>query len=291
MASLIRLPNANFSNLGNAGVVPTILSYDDLEGAYWLASGTEEQRLRNHAGESKPPLLKVNSPVMTTAGETIVGGGAGFDTQLTETASYTYLGVFARADVTTAPTTAQQFTFLGNYNDDPASNDYSGRLYFLDSGPASNNVATWRAGYHYNANGTFTPVALNPSSNSNASPYARVFGNGTIYHFCALTVNASTQTAAFYMPKVQEAPALTQTYTAPNTLSTRRLVKDDGTTPIPVLIGLFDDSFNPSMALGAGAFGMVYSRVLTDAEITAQYAATKAQMQALFPSNIRFSDL
>ena len=287
MASLIRLPNANFSNLSNAGVIPTILSYDDLEGAYWLASGTEEQRLRNHAGESKPALVKSGNPTTSEAGLTVVGGGNGFATQLNETASYTYIAVYARADVTTAPTTAHSFTILGNYNDDPTTNDYSGRLSFLDSPPATNNVATWRGSYHYESSGSFLGATFNPSSNSNASPWARVFGSGNLYHFVAITINATNDTANFYMPKVQEATSNTVTS---HDLANRRLTKDDGTTPIPIGIGIIDDATKGNFN-GAVAFAMVYSRVLTAAEITAQYNATKAQMEALFPDNTRYSSL
>lgn len=270
MASLIRLPNANFSNLSNAGVIPTILSYDDLEGAYWLASGTEEQRLRNHAGDDKPSLTKVGSPILET-GLTVVGAGNGFTTAINEPVDLTYIAVQAIYD----DTLNDSAFILGEYNNDPASADYGCLLWANDS--------TDKHYFTYGA-GTAGTTTLSSNANSEFASVSPITG----FRFYAGTINATTDSVNWYNPAVSSSPTRTTTPTA-GTLTTRNRTRVN-TEAVKVRLGIIDDASQGQLN-GAVAFAMVYSRALTTAEVIAQYDATKAQLQALFPSNTRYADL
>ncbi len=271
MASLIRLPNANFSNLSNAGVIPTILNYDSLEGCYWLASGTEAQRLRNHAGENKPSLTKVGSPILE-AGLTAVGGGNGFETNIEEPVDLTYIAVQGIYD-----DASEDSVFgVGEFNNDPASADYGCALW------ASNVTDKHYFTFCSGTSGTTTHSGNSSSEFASVSPM-------TGFKFYAGTINATTDLVNWYNPAVSSSPTRTTAPTA-GTLTTRNRTRVN-TEAVKVRLGIIDDASQGTSLNLSLAFVMVYSRALTTAEVIAQYNATKTQLQSLFPDNTRFDIL
>ncbi|MGZ8243563.1 hypothetical protein [Methylomagnum sp.] len=269
----------NLAGLTGAFVVPNIVDYTDLVGAYWFTSGVASKCLHDHSGQGNTlrmlgnPLFKPN--------RVVVGGGHGFDTGLTETGDLTYMVIGARDE--SVPDIPNRLFFVGNCGDDTNQNGYGVALQYLDSPTQKNNVASYRSSLFYYRDGLAVENNQKPGGANNASPFCNNFVSATRFQCWAVAVNCRDNSQATYILKAQSTPALETRFDAASGggLAKRPLVDGKG-LPIKVQIGVWDNpKATPRNAAIACVF--IWKGAVKEEIINAQYKASKAQLLALDP--------
>lgn len=273
-ASLIRLNQANCSNLDNADFIPDIASFDGLLGAYFLASGGNAAglgRLMNHANQDAAPLVPVGSPVYAN-GYTTVGNGSGFDTGIEEPVSFTIFAVVSAV----LNSSGGPVYFVNEFNNDPAALDYGSPLWYAQS----------TGGFYFTPcydNGAGATIHSNNTNSLIVTP-----ADPTKAIMLAGVIDAANNQAVLYNLSNSTTPVRTISLGA-GVLTARNRTRANG-QPVKMRAGVIDDIATTIKDGGLSKL-LIWNRPYSGAELGVQAARTRTQLQAAFPNDARFSAL
>lgn len=241
MTTILRVLGADFS-ANPIGFIPPVSS--GLEG-WWYLGDSMEKSLRNLA-PGKPDATPFGAPGVQAGYLEMKGMTNYLRTSIAETASYTLLAVAASDETFAAAAT--QPTMISSQNNSTTS----GARMFLGSGATAAPVARLSS----------FASALNDSSVSAMYGDTLDVSNASAFRFYATALDAGV---ARYMWDKTGATSKTTPITRTRTLNVGGRTYDIGSAFL-----------GGQTATQRMAFAAIYSRALTDAEVTTVYQAVKA---------------
>lgn len=262
--TIIKLPGSDFSGQG-LPQTPQLI-FEGLLGAY-RAKGTDDS-LVDLSGNGRT-LTKLGLP--TVSGNSYkIHSKKGYDTGVVVTPSLTIAAIY-RGNQVNPPAGNSGFA-LGEFNND-VTPMYGAALWYADSSGGNNT--------QHRTLQTYLRTSDTAQQFINTNIVQKTYDLRNAFEFIVLTIDSVGNVSRSYAPRLQAAPIETVDYNVSpvGSLANRKLTDSAG-VPYTHNIGFVDDNtyVNSDMEV---CEALIWNRPLTDAEVTAQYLASKTYWATL----------